>query len=88
MHVHSALLLVALPLAALALPGAPSQIRDPNAFKSGIDVTGVTVTVRDADGKLVTGLTRDDFEVFEDGDPQAITRSRASVPVSVGVLLT
>jgi Ca-activated chloride channel family protein len=88
MHLHSALLLVALPVVALALPGAPSQLRDPNAFKSGIDVTGVTVTVRDADGKLVTGLTRDDFEVFEDGDPQAITQfTRERVPVSVGVLL-
>jgi Ca-activated chloride channel family protein len=88
MHLHSALLLVAIPVVALALPGAPSQLRDPNAFKSGIDVTGVTVTVRDADGKLVTGLTRDDFEVFEDGDPQAITQfTRERVPVSVGVLL-
>ena len=69
-------------------PPPRAQLRDPNAFKSGIDVTGVTVTVRDADGKLVTGLTRDDFEVFEDGDPQPITQfTRERVPVSVGVLL-
>ncbi len=88
MHLHHALLLVAIPVVALALPGASAQVRDPNAFKSGIDVTGVTVTVRDADGKLVTGLTRDDFEVFEDGDPQVITQfTRERVPVSVGVLL-
>src|SRR3954462_11771977 len=88
MHVRRALLLVVIPVIALALPGAAPQIRDPNAFKSGIDVTGVTVTVRDTDGKLVTGLTRDDFEVFEDGDPQVVTQfTRERVPVSVGVLL-
>jgi Ca-activated chloride channel family protein len=87
-RVHSTLLLLALPVAALALPAREAQLRDPNAFKSGIDVTGVTVTVRDSDGRLVTGLARDDFEVFEDGEPQVITQfTRERVPVSVGVLL-
>ena len=86
MHVRAALLLLALPAAALALPGP--QVRDPRAFKSGIDITGVTVTVRDADGRLVPGLTRDDFDVFEDGDPQTITQfTRERVPISVGVLV-
>lgn len=87
MPIRSALLLLALP-AVLALPVQQPSLQDPRTFKSGIDITGVTVTVRDSDGRLVTGLTREDFDLFEDGDPQIITQfTRERVPVSVGVLL-
>ncbi|HZL95205.1 MAG TPA: VWA domain-containing protein, partial [Vicinamibacterales bacterium] len=58
------------------------------AFRSRIDVVQVTVTVSDAEGRLITGLTKDDFQVFEDGDRQDITQfTDARVPVSLGVLL-
>ena len=87
MPIRNALLLLALP-AVLALPVQQPSLQDPRTFKSGIDITGVTVTVRDSDGRLVTGLTREDFDLFEDGDPQIITQfTRERVPVSVGVLL-
>jgi Ca-activated chloride channel family protein len=87
-HIRATLPLLLLPVTALVLTGASAQVRDPRAFRSGIDVTGVTVTVRDSDGRLVTGLTRDDFDVFEDGDSQMITQfTRERVPVSVGVLI-
>ena len=46
------------------------------------------MTVVDADGRLVTGLTKDDFEILEDDVPQTITQfSDERVPVSLGVLL-
>ena len=32
------------------------------------------MTVFDAEGRLVTGLPREAFEVFEDGEPQEITQ--------------
>jgi VWFA-related protein len=58
------------------------------SFRSRIDIVQVTVSVRDADGRLVTGLTRDDFQIFEDGTEQDITQfTDARVPVSLGVLL-
>jgi Ca-activated chloride channel family protein len=58
------------------------------AFRSRIDIVQVTVTVTDAEGRLVTGLTKDDFQIFEDGNPQDITQfTDARVPVSLGVLL-
>ena len=58
------------------------------SFRSRIDIVQVTVTVRDMDGRLITGLTKDDFQVFEDGNPQDITQfTDARVPVSLGVLL-
>ena len=63
-------------------------IRDPNTFRTGIDITGITVTVRDADGHLVADLPQEAFRVFDDGEPQQITQfTRERVPVSLGVLL-
>jgi Ca-activated chloride channel family protein len=58
------------------------------SFRSRIDVVQVTVAVTDADGRLVTGLSKDDFQVFEDGVEQVITQfTDQRVPVSLGVLL-
>jgi Ca-activated chloride channel family protein len=63
---------------------APSEQR----FRSGVDVVAIAATVRDAAGTLVTGLTQDDFEVFEDGIPQRITQFTSDrVPIGLGLLL-
>jgi Ca-activated chloride channel homolog len=57
-------------------------------YRARVDTVQVTVTVLDAGGRLITGLARDDFEIFEDGTPQPITQfSDQRVPVSLGVLL-
>ena len=45
----------------------------PTTFKAGSDVVLVPVTVRDASGAPVTGLTKDAFSVSESGKPQTIT---------------
>lgn len=46
------------------------------------------VTVRDADGRLVTGLGRQDFKVFEDGREQPLSDlSLRQVPVDVALLV-
>src|SRR5580765_8967847 len=72
--------------AALAVLLAGGQAE--RTFRSGVDVTGITVTVRGADGHLVTDLTRDDFDIYEDGEKQELTQfTRERVPVSLGVLL-
>ena len=42
-------------------------------FSTGVQLVEVYVTVTDADGRLVTGLRQQDFEVFEDGAPQEIS---------------
>ncbi len=58
------------------------------SFRSRIDIVQVTVAVTDADGRLITGLIKDDFQVFEDGNRQDITQfTDQRVPVSLGVLL-
>ena len=63
-------------------------IGDPKVFQSGIELTGITATVRDAQGRLVTGLSKQVFEVFEDGEPQHVTQfTNERVPISLGLLL-
>lgn len=57
-------------------------------FRARIDTVLVTVTVVDANGRLVPHLTQNDFEIFEDGEPQPVTQfTDQRVPVSLGVLL-
>lgn len=57
-------------------------------FRARVDTVQVTVTVTDANGRLITGLTSDDFEIFEDGVVQSISVfTNERVPVSLGVLL-
>jgi Ca-activated chloride channel family protein len=43
-------------------------------FRAGSDAVRVFVTVTDRDGRLVTTLTRDNFEVRDEGHPQPITQ--------------
>ncbi len=68
MRLHSGVFLVAL----IALPLHAQQ--QPQPFTGKIDVTLVNVDVTvTSHGEPVRGLTRDDFEVFEDGRRQEIT---------------
>lgn len=55
----------------LAAP-APQATPPPPSFSTALDMVNVTVTVRDAHGKLVTDLQPEDFIVKEDGRPQAV----------------
>ncbi len=53
-----------------------------------VDAVQVTVTVTDADGKLVRRLPRDAFRVREDGAPQAVTAfANDNIPLEIVVAL-
>ena len=57
-------------------------------FRSGVDLISVTATVIDGEGHLVTGLPRDAFEIYEDGEKQTIAQfTNERVPISLAVLL-
>jgi Ca-activated chloride channel homolog len=72
---------------AIAVAQTPT-LREPQRYRTGVEITSVTATVLDADGRLVRGLTREDFEVYEDGDAQEVTQFTSErVPVSLGLLL-
>jgi VWFA-related protein len=70
----SCLLFVAVlgPLAAPLLPVVRADQGQQPVFKAGVDVVNFGVTAVDRKGELITDLTRDDFEVREDGHPQTI----------------
>ena len=64
-------------------PGVPGKL-----FQTRVDLVTVTATVTDRDGHLVTDLSRDAFEVFEDGERQTITQfTSARIPIGIGALV-
>lgn len=52
---------------------APAAAPAPLAEKIDVSVVNVDVTVTDRHGRPVSNLTREDFELFEDGKPQPIS---------------
>jgi VWFA-related protein len=57
-------------------------------FRTAVELVNVTATVTDRNGHFVSGLRREDFRVFEDGQPQDITHFSADrVPVSLGIVV-
>lgn len=52
--------------------GASALALHAQVFRSAVDLVSLGVTVTDRQGQFVTDLTRDDFEIVEDGRPQSI----------------
>ncbi|MDP2053338.1 MAG: VWA domain-containing protein [Acidobacteriota bacterium] len=62
------------------------------SFRSGVELVSFGVTVVDRRGNLVTDLSRDDFEVVEDGRPEelnyfAVGDGDTAPPLHVGLML-
>jgi VWFA-related protein len=100
MHVRIPVVVVALLLGGSVLAaqpfdsaqgGQPPQSQqDQPAFKfrTGVELINVNATVTDQSGRFVSGLTRDDFRLFDDEAMQTITHFSADrVPVSLGIVL-
>jgi len=71
----------------IILPACLAQ--DAPAIHVSVRLVNVAFTVRDADGKLVTNLTRDDFEVLDDGQPQPISffARGEDLPLTLGLIV-
>ena len=73
---------------ALVVPGSAYLGAQGPAFKSGVAMVPLTVTVTDTTGRHVTGLTGNDFTVFEDGVEQPLSFFACDeVPVDVALVL-
>ncbi|MFL6447837.1 MAG: VWA domain-containing protein [Bryobacteraceae bacterium] len=58
-------------------------------FSVKVNLVRLLVSVRDRNGKLVTDLSKSDFQIFDTGSPQQITvfERNTSLPLSVAVLI-
>jgi Ca-activated chloride channel homolog len=73
-----------IPVVALAAATIAAQ----QPFKSGAQTVVVYATVTDSSGHIVTDLTRDRFEVYDSGKPQAIATFANDVqPITVVMML-
>jgi VWFA-related protein len=67
---------------------APRQSGNSYTFTAEVNEVNLYATVVDQKQRLVTTLQRNDFQVFEDGQPQQITQFRQEdVPVALGILI-
>lgn len=74
-------------LAGFLSVGPPQQV-----YRSGVDLTTFGVTVTDRKGNIVTGLTKDDFDVLEDGKTQTLEHfaqgdGESAPPMRLGLMV-
>jgi Ca-activated chloride channel family protein len=68
----------------------PAQQQRREGFRIGVkvDLVSLDVTVLDAEGRPVEGLTAENFEVLEDGNPQEISVfQEADLPITLGLVI-
>ncbi|MGH9144570.1 MAG: VWA domain-containing protein [Vicinamibacterales bacterium] len=80
------------PIAGIFALGAamsmPLTAQQPPTFKAGTQVVSIFATVTDSQKRLVSGLTQDDFAVFDNEKPQPLVYFDNSIhPINVVVML-
>jgi VWFA-related protein len=71
---------------ALAVPGLPAGPQQ--SFRGGVHTVSIYASAVDRTGRLRTDLTKDDFEVYDDGKRQPLTLfSSAAQPITIVVML-
>jgi Ca-activated chloride channel family protein len=80
-------------LTALALTitvGLTTALTQPEqpAFRAGIDLVSLNVTVTDGDNRYVTDLGADSFQIYEDGALQEVSfYNRTQLPIALALLM-
>ena len=84
-----ALFAPALPWPAQAQQSAPQQERPQETIKVGVNLVNLYVTVRGKDKRILTDLSKEDFQVLEDGQPQEISdfAREVNLPLTFGMLI-
>ena len=72
----------------LAVATAFAQQPDQLAFRTGIDLVSLNVTVTDGDNRYVTDIEQASFQLYEDGALQDITFfTRTQLPIALALLM-
>lgn len=75
------------PVPGAAPPPGAGGTQQP-AFRAGVDIVSLNVTVTDPQQRYITDLTSDDFQVFEDGVKQDVTLfNRTNLPIALALLV-
>jgi len=76
-------------LFALLLFVASLHAQDATTFSTDVRVVNLFATVHDAQGRVVSNLTQDDFTLEEDGRPQTIRyfSKESGLPLTLGLLV-
>ncbi|MDE0828812.1 MAG: VWA domain-containing protein [Vicinamibacterales bacterium] len=77
-----------LAISAISAAAAEAQAPDQPAFRAGVDVVALNVTVTDSDNRYVTDIAQGGFLLYEDGAIQDITIfTRTQLPVALALLM-
>jgi VWFA-related protein len=90
LFVSSCFILAGLSLApCLAQSGQGEQDQSMETLKVNVNVVQLFFNVKDKRGALIPNLTRNDFEVLEDGKPQTIKyfTAESNLPLTLGMLI-
>jgi VWFA-related protein len=76
-------------LCVASLAGGLAFATPPGQIRVQVNLVNLFATVRDKHKAIVTGLTKDDFQVYEDGQLQEITNfsAESTLPITLGILL-
>ena len=72
---------------------AAAAVRPPTitlqTFKAQVNVVNLFFNVKDKHGMLIPNLTKDDFQVFEDGKPQTVKyfSAESNQPLTLGIMI-
>src|SRR5580692_11244733 len=68
----------------------PEESQEPSAtFKVGVNVVQLFFNVKDKHGALIPNLTKEDFEISEDKQPQTIKyfTAESNLPLTLGIMI-
>ena len=68
----------------------PGNDQEPaETLKLSVNVVGIFFNVKDKHGALIPNLTKDEFQVFEDGKPQTVKyfAAESNLPLTLGILI-
>ncbi len=70
------------------LAGTPDEVQDNYVLRSEVGLVLLDVSVESRDGGFVSGLSKENFRVFENNHPQPITVfGHNDLPVTIGILV-